>query len=171
MIQELEDLKNSILEQRYEDALALIYELDGMSRQTKINAIESFVIRMLIHLIKNQLEQRLTNSWAASIRGSLIEIKKINLQDNKKSYYIQQNQWQKMLEETIEVAINDASVEVFDGVYTPFQLLDMVDKNQIMTIAQNLLELSYKYSKKELPTIVNNFLIKLPGGEEWRQGK
>ncbi|GFZ94360.1 DUF29 family protein [Okeania sp. KiyG1] len=76
MIQELEDLKNSILEQRYEDALTLIYELDGMSRQTKINAIESFVIRMLIHLIKNQLEQRLTNSWAASIRGSLIEIKK-----------------------------------------------------------------------------------------------
>ncbi|WP_365671456.1 hypothetical protein [Okeania sp. SIO3I5] len=53
-----------------------------MSRQTKIYAIESFVIRMLIHLIKNQLEQRLTNSWAASIRGSLIEIKKINLQDN-----------------------------------------------------------------------------------------
>ncbi|WP_426585102.1 hypothetical protein [Dapis sp. BLCC M229] len=27
MIQELEDLKNSILEQRYEDALTLIYEL------------------------------------------------------------------------------------------------------------------------------------------------
>ena len=26
MIQELEDLKNSILEQRYEDALTLIYE-------------------------------------------------------------------------------------------------------------------------------------------------
>ncbi|NEN93622.1 MAG: hypothetical protein F6K48_34025 [Okeania sp. SIO3H1] len=48
MIQELEDLKNSILEQRYEDALALIYQLDGMSRQAKINAIESFVIRMLI---------------------------------------------------------------------------------------------------------------------------
>ncbi|MEM1172570.1 MAG: hypothetical protein AAGJ08_26695 [Cyanobacteria bacterium P01_H01_bin.35] len=97
MIQELEDLKNSILEQRYEDALTLIYKLDGMSRQTKINAIESFVIRMLIHLIKNQLEQRLTNSWAASIRGSLIEIKKINLQDNRKSYYIQQEQWQTIL--------------------------------------------------------------------------
>ncbi|MGB3509168.1 MAG: DUF29 family protein [Microcoleaceae cyanobacterium] len=110
MIQELEDLKNSILEQRYEDALALIYELDGMSRQTKINAIESFIIRMLIHLIKNQLEQRLTNSWAASIRASLIEIKKINLQDNKKSYYIQQNQWQTILEETIESAIRDASI-------------------------------------------------------------
>ena len=88
-----------------------------MSRQTKINAIESFVIRMLIHLIKNQLEQRLTNSWAASIRGSLIEIKKINLQDNRKYYYIKQDQWQTILEEGIEVAISDASLEVFDGTY------------------------------------------------------
>ncbi len=32
MIQELEDLKNSILAQRYEDALTLIYKLDSMSR-------------------------------------------------------------------------------------------------------------------------------------------
>ncbi|NEO53004.1 MAG: DUF29 domain-containing protein [Okeania sp. SIO3B5] len=170
MIQELEDLKNSILEQRYEDALTLIYELDGMSRQTKINAIESFVIRMLIHLIKNQLEQRLTNSWAASIRGSLIEIKKINLQENKKSYYIKQDQWQEILEEAIEVAIRDASIEVLDGAYTSFQLLNMVDRNKIMTIAENLLGLIYNYSKKELPKIVDDFLIELPGGEEWRQG-
>ncbi|NEO53006.1 MAG: hypothetical protein F6K54_07875, partial [Okeania sp. SIO3B5] len=108
---------------------------------------------------------------AASIRGSLIEIKKINLQENKKSYYIKQDQWQEILEEAIEVAISDASVEVFDGTYTPFQLLDMVDKNQIITIAQNLLALTYNYSKKELPAIVNNFLTELPGGENWRLGK
>ena len=171
MIQELEDFKNSILEQPYEDALALIYELDGMSRQTKINVIESFVIRMLIHLIKNQLEQRLTNSWAASIRDSLIEIKKINLQDNRKSYYINQDQWQTIWEEGIEIAISDASLEVFDGIYTPFQLLDMVDKNQVIKIAQNLLALTYNYSKKELPTVINNFLTELPGGENWRLGK
>ena len=53
---------------------------------------------MLIHLIKNQLEQKLTNYWAASIRGSLVEIKKINFQDNRKSYYIKEDQWQEILE-------------------------------------------------------------------------
>jgi len=79
---------------------------------------------MLIHLIKNQIEQRLTNYWAASIRASLIEIKKINLQDNRKSYYIKQDQWQEILEETIEVAISDASIEVLGGAYTSFQLLE-----------------------------------------------
>lgn len=47
----------------------------------------------------------------------------------------------------------------------------MVDKNQIITIAQNLLALTYNYSKKELPTVVNNFLIDLPGGEDWKQGR
>jgi len=47
----------------------------------------------------------------------------------------------------------------------------MVDKNQLITIAQNLLTLTYNYSKKELPTIVNNFLTELPGRENWRIGK
>jgi len=69
MIQELSDLRNSILEGRYQEALALIDQLDGMSRQAKLGRIESFLVRMLIHLIKNQLEQRLTNYWAASISG------------------------------------------------------------------------------------------------------
>ena len=93
MIQELADLKASILEERYDDALKLVEQLDGMSRQAKVDAIESQLIRMLIHLVKNQLEQRLTNSWAASIRGALVEIKKLNLQDNKIYYYIKENEW------------------------------------------------------------------------------
>ena len=56
------------------------------------------------------------------------------------------------------------------GDYTYFQLLNMVDRNKIMTIAENLLELTYNYSKKELPKVVDDFLIELPGGEDWRQG-
>lgn len=86
--QELTDLRNSILEGRYQDALEILDELDGMSRKEIIRKIEAYLIRMLIHLIKNQVEQRLTNSWAASIRGSIREIKKLNLPDNKTAYYI-----------------------------------------------------------------------------------
>ena len=48
---------------------------------------------MLTHLINNQVEQRLTNSWGASIRGSIREIKKLNLQDNKTAYYIKADEW------------------------------------------------------------------------------
>jgi hypothetical protein len=79
MTQKLVDLRASILERRYEDALAIVDELEGMSKKAILRAIKSFVVRMLIHLIKNQIEQRLTNSWAASIRDSLLEIQDLNL--------------------------------------------------------------------------------------------
>ena len=62
MTQELLDLRNSILEGRYADALAIVDELEGLSRQAILRNIESFLVRLLIHLIKNQVEQRLTNS-------------------------------------------------------------------------------------------------------------
>ncbi len=88
MTQELIDLRNSILEERYEDALAIIDELEGMSKQAILRNIESFLVRILIHLLKNQVEKRLTNSWVASISDSLLQIKKLNLKDNKTSYYI-----------------------------------------------------------------------------------
>ena len=63
MTQELIDLRTSILEGRYADALAIVDELEGMSKQAILRNIESFLVRMLVHLIKNQIEQRLTNSW------------------------------------------------------------------------------------------------------------
>ena len=132
MTQELTDLRNSILAGRYEDALAIVDELEGMSKQAILRNIQSFLRVLLIHLIKNQIEKRLTNSWVVSIRNSLVEIKKINLKENKKSYYINKDEWDNYLEEEIELAIGDASVEVLNGIYTEFQLAEMVDKNSII---------------------------------------
>lgn len=168
MTQELADLKASILQGRYVDALTLIDELEGMSRQAILRNIDSFLVRLLVHLIKNQVEQRLNNSWAASIRGSIVEIKKLNLQDNKTTYYVKLDEWQVMLEEAIELAIGDASVEVMDGAYSPFQLAEIVDRTQVTITAQKLLALTYSYSAKELSTVINNALTKLPGGEDWK---
>lgn len=62
MTQELVDLRNYILQGRYDDALLLIDELEGMTKKAILQNIESFLIRMLVHLIKNQVEQQLTNS-------------------------------------------------------------------------------------------------------------
>lgn len=171
MTQELIDLRASILEGRYEDALAIVDELDWMSKKATLLAIESFLLRMLIHLIKNQLEQRLTNSWAASIRGSIVEIKKRNLQDNKTSYYVKQDEWETMLEDILEQAVRDASLEAFNGAYNSFQILEMVDRNEIILIAKSLLDLTYNYSAKEFPAVVDDYLTRLPGGEDWRFGR
>ena len=126
---------------------------------------------MLIHLIKNQIEQRLTNSWVASIRNSLVEIKKINLKDNKKSYYINQDEWDDWLEDEIELAIADASLEVLNGIYNEFQLAEIVNRKQVISITGKFLELTHLYSVKELPKTIVELLIELPGGEDWKIGK
>ncbi|MEH2141543.1 DUF29 family protein [Nostoc sp.] len=171
MIQELIDLRTCIQEGRYADALIIVDELEGMSKQAILRNIEAYLRILLIHLIKNQVEQRLTNSWVASIRNSLIEIKKLNLKDNKKSYYINLNEWDTYIEDEIEVAVPDASVEVLNGIYNEFQLTEMVDKNQIIQTALKFLTLTYSYSVKELPAVVAETLTQLSGGEDWKAGR
>ncbi|MDD1426152.1 DUF29 domain-containing protein [Dolichospermum sp. ST_sed3] len=171
MTQELIDLRNSILEQRYTDALAIVDELEGMSKQAILRNIQAFLKILLIHLVKNQIEKRLTNSWVASIRNSLIEIKKINLKENKKSYYINQDEWDSCLEDEIELAIADASLEVMNGIYNEFQLAEMVNRNEVTSIAREFLQLTHLYSVKELPKTIVELLIQLPGGEDWKLGK
>ncbi|SKB15389.1 conserved hypothetical protein [Planktothrix sp. PCC 11201] len=168
MVQELIDLRNCIEAQRYDQALMIIDELEGMGKQAILRNIQSYLLRLLIHLIKNQIEQRLTNSWAASIRGSIREIQKLNLKDNKKSYYIQQDEWQTWLEDSLEDAIRDASVEVMNGTYTPFKLSEIVERDSILMKSQSLLDLTYRYPAKELAAQVDQTLIELPGGTAWK---
>lgn len=166
MTQELIDLRTSILEGRYDDALAIVDELEGMSKQAILRNIESFLVRLMVHLIKNQVEQRLTNSWVAYISDSIRQIKKLNLKDNKTSYYINSDEWQPFLEEAIEAAIRPASIEVLDGRLKPSQLSKQVDRPQLNAAAQKLLDLTYEYSAKDLPEIVDSYLAELPGGSD-----
>lgn len=111
MTQELIDLRNSILEGRYADALAIVDELDWMSKKATLRSIKSFLVRMIIHLIKNQIEQRLTNSWIASISDSIVQIQDLNLHDNKTSHYVKRDEWELLLENALAAAIRPASVE------------------------------------------------------------
>ncbi|MDB9307797.1 DUF29 family protein [Aphanizomenon sp. CS-733/32] len=171
MTQELTDLKNSIVQGRYTDALAIVDELEGMSKKAILRQIKSFLKVLLIHLIKNQIEQRLTNSWTASIRNSLLEIQDINLKENKKSYYINQDEWDNWLQEEIELAIADASLEVLGGIHNEFELVGMVNRNEVISVAGKFLELTHLYSVKELPKAIVKLLIQLPGGEDWKLGK
>ncbi|AHJ26716.1 DUF29 family protein [Nodularia spumigena] len=98
MTQELIELRQSILEGRYDDALEILDDLEEMSKQAILRKIEAFLVRLCIHLIKNQIEQRLTNSWIASISDSVIKIAKLNIKSNQTSYYIKADEWQEYLE-------------------------------------------------------------------------
>ncbi|MDD1458227.1 DUF29 domain-containing protein, partial [Dolichospermum sp. ST_sed7] len=168
MTQELIDLRNSIVEQRYTDALAIVDELEGMSKQAILRNIESFLVRLIIHLIKNQVEQRLTNSWAASIESSILEIKKLNLKENKKSYYLNIDEWVEILEDSIESAIRPASLEIMNGKLQRQQISQMLNKPQLILTATELINLTYNYQIRELPDIIDDYLANLPGGEDWK---
>ena len=157
MTQELIDLRNYIIEKKYTDALAIVDELEGMSKQAILRNIQSFLLRILIHLIKNQVENRLTNSWANAIRSSLREIKKLNLKDNKRSYYVNQDEWELMLLEEFEEAIREASEEVMNGICNPFKL------------AERKYPVDYAYPMEEIYSIAITFpegyaLEELPEG-------
>ncbi|MFM5982482.1 MAG: hypothetical protein ACKO9I_18545 [Sphaerospermopsis kisseleviana] len=162
MTQELIDLRNSILQGNYTEALAIVDELEGMSKKAIIRQIKSFLKILLIHIIKNQIEKRLTNSWMASIRNSIREIQEINLKENKKSYYINEDEWENLIEESvIEDAIADASLEIMKGKYTRSQLSTIVNRKQVINTAITFLSLTYTYSPKELPAIMDDYLSQL----------
>jgi len=170
MSQELVDLRISILQGRYQDALAIVDEMEEMSRKSLFRNIKLFLIRMLIHLIKNQIEQRMTNSWAASIRDSLMEIQDLNIQENKKAYYVKQDGWETLLAESMKRAVLTASVEVSEGAYNPFQLQKLVNTPEILETAHPLLDLTYEHEARDLPDIINEYLSQLPGGNDWKLG-
>ncbi|MBD2147084.1 DUF29 family protein [Sphaerospermopsis sp. FACHB-1194] len=171
MTQELTDLRNSILAGKYEDALAIVDELEGMSKQAIFRNIQSFLRVLLIHLIKNQIEQRLTNSWAASIENAILEIKKLNMKENKKSYYINNDEWGEILTDALESAIRPATLEVMNGKFNRKQLSQLLNKEQLILTATELLEFTYNYQIRELPDIIDEYLGKLPSGENWQLGK
>ncbi|NEN99382.1 MAG: hypothetical protein F6K50_29030, partial [Moorea sp. SIO3I7] len=82
-------------------------------------------------------------------------------------YYIKPDQWQPRLEEALEAAIAPASLEVFNGELRRSQLSQRLDKPQLILTATSLLSLTYRYSAKELPAVLDDHLTELPGGEEW----
>ena len=167
MTQELMDLKTSIIEGRYADALLIVDELEGMSKQAILRNIKAFLKILLIHLIKNQVEQRLTGSWASSIRNAVLEIQDLNLKGNKTSYYINNDEWEGFIESVLMAAIADASEEVLNGKLNRVQLTARIEQSQIILTAHRLLNLTYNYSEQELPVIMDDYLSQLPGGEDW----
>ena len=62
-----------------------------------------------------------------------------------------------------------ASVEVLGGRLRPSQLREMLDKPQIILTAKQFFNLIYVHSAYDLPDILDESLIQLPGGEDWQE--
>jgi len=55
-----------------------------------------------------------------------------------------------------------------NGIYNEVELAEIVDRGQLMQSTMTLLNLTYHHSVKDLPVILGDYLLNLPGGEDWR---
>ncbi|MEH2379955.1 MAG: hypothetical protein V7K27_13895 [Nostoc sp.] len=81
------------------------------------------------------------------------------------------NEWEDLLDAAYDAAIDPASAEIFDGLYTPKRLQAMLEKLLIMSVTQDFLNLTYTNSQKSLPGAIDEMLSQLLGGQEWEEGK
>jgi hypothetical protein len=167
--EELATLRQTILSGQYTEALALIDDLDEMSKKAVLRTIRSYLVRLMSHLVKNQMEQRLTNSWAASIRGSVIEIQDLNRKESGVSFYLQPDDWAEYVDEAFEDAVYEAAAEAFEGVYRPPHLMTMLDRERICQTTLTMLADTCSPTRRELSERINHRLGALPGGDAWQK--
>lgn len=144
MTQELLDLKEAIANHDLDKAMAIVYDLEVMGREDKIQKIQSHLIVMLVHLVKMQLEQRLTNSWRSSILNSLLQIKRTNRMGNKETPYIKEEDWEEEIAEVMPSVYLTAATDVFGGVFSDDRVEERTNQKQLNKIAILLLQETFR---------------------------
>lgn len=138
-MEELLELKDLLIKGDIKGALAIAEELEEMSRDDKITAIGSYAVIMLLHLIKQQVENRTTRSWDLSIRNSARAIQRKNKRRQAGGYYLKAEELRLTLEEVYEDALDKASLEVAEGRYDAEELAQMVNPEIVMSQAMALI--------------------------------
>ncbi|PPS39185.1 DUF29 family protein [Chroococcidiopsis sp. TS-821] len=131
-MEELAELREKILRGDLSSALAIVDELEEMSRDDKINNIQSYAVVLLKHLIKQYAEKRTTKSWNVSIRNSAFKIKELNKRRKAGGHYLNSEELKECFESVFAVALNSASLEIFEGVLEPEEIEAMIDKDVII---------------------------------------
>ncbi|ELR96523.1 DUF29 family protein [Gloeocapsa sp. PCC 73106] len=138
-MEELLELKDLLLSGNTSGALSLIEEMTEMSKDDKLNKIFSFSIILLLHLIKQQAEQRSTRSWEISIRNAVRQIKRINKRRQRGGSYLTTEELRETLTEAYLAALDEASLQAFEGRYDPEEIAEMVEQIAIINQALELI--------------------------------
>ena len=134
-MEELFELKDLLLKGDISGAIAIVEDLEEMSKNDIINTIRSYAVILLLHLIKQQAENRTTRSWEVSIRNSVREIQRRNKRRKAAGYYLTSEELVETLEEAYLNAIDEASLEVEEGRYESEELEQLVNKEEILNRA------------------------------------
>ncbi|AFZ31069.1 protein of unknown function DUF29 [Gloeocapsa sp. PCC 7428] len=139
-MEELITLKQLLHEGKVTEALELVEELEEMSKSDKLNKIFSYGIILLLHLIKQSAENRSTRSWELSIRNAVKQIQRTNQRHKAKGTYLTEDELIETLQDAYGLALEKAAIEAFEGIYEKEELDKMVNREQIITMAMNLLK-------------------------------
>lgn len=138
-MEELLTLKDLLLKGDISGALTLVEELEEMSRDDKISNIISYAVILLLHLIKQQAENRTTRAWDVSIHNSASAIRKKNKRRKSGGYYLIPEELRLALEEAYPDAIKSASLEVKEGLDDSDTLEQMINQDDIINQAMSLI--------------------------------
>ena len=138
-MEEILTLKELLLKGDIPGSLAIVEELEEMGRKDIVKTIRSYAIVLLIHLIKRQVEKRTTRSWDVSIRNSIREIQRENKRRKAGGYYLNYEELMETLEDAYLNAIDQASLEVSEGIYEPQELEKLVNREELLNQAFQLI--------------------------------
>ena len=101
--------------------------------------IFSYVIILLLHLIKQSAENRTTRFWNLSIRNSVKQIQRTNSREKAKGTYMTDTELVTTLEDAYDLALEKAALEAFEGKYEAEGLSQLVQREEIIKKAMNLI--------------------------------
>jgi hypothetical protein len=138
-MEELMEIKELLRQGKVAEALLIVEELEEMSKTDKLNKIFSYSIILILHLIKKAAEKRTTKSWETSIFNSAKQIKRSNLRRKVKGTYLTEEELLETLQDAYESALREAAIEAFEGSYKVEEIGEMVDREEIIQTAMNLI--------------------------------
>jgi hypothetical protein len=134
-MEELLELKALLLKGDIKGSLAIVEDLEDMGKNAIISTIRSYAVILLLHLIKQQAENRTTRSWDVSIRNSVREIQRQNKRRKAAGYYLSDEELTDTLNDAYLNALDAASLEVEAGRYQSEQIEAIIDKNKLISDA------------------------------------
>jgi len=138
-MEEILELKQLLLQGDIKGALVIAEEIAEMSKKDIINNIYSFAVVLLLHLIKQKVENRTTRSWDTSIRNSVRNIKRLNKRLKSNGFYLILEELEETLIEAYSSALDSAALETLEGIYEARQLKTMVKEDEIIASALALI--------------------------------
>jgi hypothetical protein len=134
-MEEIWELRRALEAGDLQTALAIVDEMEEMSRDDKVQKIASYMRVLLVHKIKQAVEGRSTKSWEVSIRHALRQIASVNKRRKAGGRYLNDDDLSTLLAEVYEAALDWASLEAHEGIYSAEALLHMHDREAVLTRA------------------------------------